>query len=228
MGAYDRWFALLLHGDPTRLREAYLLPSQAMQALGEPGHTADGRPCLHLTLSPTSPTFGPFRLDPADLGARLEALAAAPPQLAAPPERSQEEGAYFEESVVAAIYGATDRLAVYRPAVDVGRDLLVQLAGTQRYLYLQVKGTEREDRPNLARFQVRRRSFSPAPDLAFVFAYAGRRLWLVPAHDLQAQASPGDPDHLSFEAHIDGPDRRWGAYRLDPAGLAAALEARLA
>jgi hypothetical protein len=235
VGDYARWVAVLLQGDAQALHEAYAIPGPELLARGEAGHTADGRECVHATLSPDSPTFGEFAVAPAALGARLMLLAGLPePLLAAAPERSQEEGLFFEEAVVAALYGATDRLAVYRPAVDVGRDLLVQLAGGDRYAYLQVKGTERQDRPGLARFQVRRRTFVRDPALLYLFCYRASPaaalgpLWLVGSAELAAAAAQGDAEHISFEAHIEGEDERWGRRRLLPDQLAARLLALLA
>lgn len=237
IGAYDRWAALLLHGNAERLEEAYLIPSFDLLRLGERGRTADGRDCLHVTLSPTSPTFEEFLVHPDALGSRLTTMAgpvlpelARPPEREPePPERSQEMGAYFEESVVAAIYGGSDQLAVYRPAVDVGRDLLVQHAGTNSFVYLQIKGTERQDRPGLARFQVRRRTFTRDAALVYLFCYRSPAataigpLWLVSSQELDAIAAHGDNDHISFEAHLDGPDRRWEDRRLSPTDLSSRL-----
>ena len=239
VGAYDRWHCLFLEGDPDRIREAYLVPGPALLARGDRGTLVDGRPCVRATLSPTSPTWSPYAVDPQRLGPRLETLLAAPPAPPAlagaagrHPGRTEEEGAFFEESVLAALLEATPDLAPYRPAVDVGRDLLVQRAGTPRALYLQVKGTEREDRPGLARFQVRRRTFTPDPALHVLFAFARGGaidpVWLVSAADLVAGASPGDAEHVSFEGHVTGPDPRWGAHRVRLPGLAPRLLALLA
>lgn len=225
---HPRWLALLLEGSPKGIREAYLVPGPDLLRLGERGTLVDGRPCLHATLSPTSPTWSTYLVDPANLGARLETLA-SPPALAPPPplERSQEEGGFFEESVVAALLAGGPSLAPYRPAVDLGRDLLVQRTGSPEAVYLQIKGTEREDRPGLARFQVRRRSFARDPALFFLFCFSRQGaidpVWLVPSADLEDRASQRDPDHLSFEAHVTGPDERWSPYRLPLAELATAL-----
>lgn len=236
IGGYQRWIALLLAGDPEAIREAYAVPGPDLLARGEPGTLVDGRPCIHATLSPTSPTWSPFAVAPDDLGPRLESLAAAPGVAAGPPlerEPTQEEGAFFEESVVAALLAAGDGLAPYRPSVDLGRDLLVQHAGTDAAVYLQVKGTEREDRPGLVRFQVRRRTFAPLPTLLFLFAYADPRthrvdpVWLVPAPALAERAGGGDPEHLSFEAHRRGADPRWENERTSLAELAARLKSLL-
>ena len=219
VGAYEGWYCLFLEGDERGIRKSYLVPGADLLERGERGTLIDGRPCVRLTLSPTSPTWSAFFVT--DLAQALERLLpAAPPATLAPPEptRSQEQGAFFEESVVATILDATTQLALYRPAVDVGRDLLVQRAGTRAAVYLQVKGTDREDRPGLARFQVRRRSLAAGPDLLFLFCFARdaaiNPAWLVPAPEFVGGASTADPDHLSFEAHIDGDDPRWGRYRL--------------
>ncbi len=212
IGAYDRWAALLLRGGAGRLEQAYLIPSADLLRLGERGHTADGRDCIHVTLSPTSPTFQEFAVAPEALGSRLMTLAGPVlPKLASPPERdhepqrerSQEIGAFFEESVVATIYGATDRLAVYRPAVDVGRDLLVQ--------------------------HVRTSSFASDPALFYLFCYRSPAataigpLWLVSSDELETVSAHGDEEHISFEAHLSGPDDRWQSRRLSAADLAPRL-----
>jgi len=204
------------------------VPGPDLLRLGERGTLVDGRPCLRLTLSPTSPTWSPFKVAVEELGARVEALATAPGLLAAPAlERSQEEGGFFEETVVAALLAAGQALAPYRPAVDVGRDLLVQRAGSSAIAYLQVKGSEREDRPGLARFQVRRRAFARDPALWFLFCFARRaavtRCWLVPAAELEDRAASRDPEHISFEGHLEGPDPRWEPYRLELRDLAGRL-----
>jgi hypothetical protein len=209
-----------------------VIPGADLLRLGERGTLVDGRPCVRATLSPTSPTWSGFAVPVADLGARLEALAATPGLLPPPPlERTQEEGAFFEESAVAALLAAGSALCTYRPAVDLGRDLLVQRAGSPAAVYLQVKGTLREDRPGLVRFQVRRRAFARDPALWFLFCSgrAGivRALWLVPSAALEDRAAAGDPEHLSFEAHLAGGDARWGEFRLDPNALAARLLAVL-
>jgi hypothetical protein len=233
VGGYPRWLALLLEGSPAGLREAYLVPGADLLASGERGRLVDGRPCVRATLSPTSPTWSRFWVPLPDLGARLESLAAPPELAAAPPlERSQEEGGFFEEAVVAALLAEGAALAVYRPAVDLGRDLLVQRAGSAAYLYLQVKGSLREDRPGLVRFQVRRRAFARDPALWFLFC-SGRGgvvgpVWLVPAATLEERAAAGDALHLSFEAHIEGADPRWSEFRLSSlADLAGRLLSKL-
>ncbi len=244
VGREPRWVCAFAAGSTAAatltLDEVYLVPGSDLLARAGRGRLVDGRPCLRLTLSPASPTWSAFHIPAAGLGPRLMALAAAPREAgaaAAPPafERSQEEGRGFELQLAAAIVAATDRLALYQPAPDVaGRDLLVQLAGTDRHLYLQIKGTERLDsNPDLVRFQVRRRTYRPDPNVLYVFAYSPPLgplgpVWAVPSTQLAERASAGDPEHLSFEPHIRGHDPRWGPFRLDPSALAAALLATLA
>ena len=226
VGDYDRWLCLFLEGDAAGIRESYLVPGRDLLAKAARGTLVDGRACIRLTLSETSPKWSPYAVAPTELGNRLLALA-QPPALLAQPDVTEREGAFFEESVAAALLGVRPGLAVYRPAVDLGRDLLVQRTGTPRAAYIQVKGTEREDRPGLVRFQVRRRAFVDDPSLCFLFAFgrAGtvHTAWLVPAPDLAAGAAGGDPEHISFEAHVEGADERWARYRLSLSDLASRL-----
>ena len=219
VGGYPRWLALLLMGSPARIEEAYLVPGVELLRRGERGTLTDGRACVRATLSASSPTWSEFLVPDGQLGARLGGLAQAPGFVAPPSlERSQEEGAFVEESVVAALLGAGADLAPYRPAVDLGRDLLVQRSSTPAAIYLQIKGSARQDRPGLVRFQVRRRAFARDPALWFVFSFVGEGrvdpLWLVPSAELEDRAAADDPDHLSFEAHLGGGDARWGEFRL--------------
>lgn len=246
IGAYERWLACLVAGTESELAEVYLVPGPDLLRLGERGTLVDGRPCVRATLSPNSPTWSPYHTPPAQLAARVEQLASSSRehQMSSPreagggrrgaiqtslAERSQEEGAYFEEALIATILGATDQLALYRPAVDFeGRDLLVQRAGAPSYLFVQVKGTEREDRPGLARFQVRRRTYRPDPGLAYLFAYRPpggdvAAAWLVGAEELGRLCAQGDEEDLSFEAHIEGPDPRWAGRRTTLAGVTPRL-----
>lgn len=231
-GGYPRWVCALVAGTADGLVEAYLVPGPELLRRAERGRLVDGRPCLRLTASRGSPTWGGFNVAPDGIGARLMEMAAAPEPVAPPPvspafERSQEEGRAFELAVAAALLGGSDLLALYQPAPDIaGRDLLVQLAGRDRHLYVQVKGTERTDsRPGLVRFQVRRRTFAADQGLLFLFAWGHpgvglSRLWAVPAPELVRRAAAGDPEHISFEAHVDGPDARWAEFRTSPADLA--------
>ena len=146
VGGYPGWLALLLEGSAAGIGEAYLVPGPELLRLGERGTLVDGRPCIRLTLSPTSPTWSPFQVAVEELGARIEATATARGLVAQPAlERSQEEGGFFEEMAVASLLAAGPALAPYRPAVDVGRDLLVQRTGSAAFAYLQVKGSQRED-----------------------------------------------------------------------------------
>jgi hypothetical protein len=241
-GTYPRWVIALVSGSPAGLVTSYLVPGADLLRLSARGHLVDGRPCLRLTLSPTSPTWAPYHSDLAALGERLLSLAGPGPGLAPEAvaaleelaERQQEEGGYFEASVIASLLGGSDRLVLYRPAVDFsGRDLLVQEAGSSSYLYLQIKGTQRLDVPHHAHFQVRRRTFVEDPRLQFVFAYRdpnGRLgpIWLVDAPELAERSASGDRDHISFEPRVEGPDPRWGHRRLAPEGLASELLRRLA
>ena len=232
VGTYTRWVVALM--DATT--GGYLMPGAALLRLGTRGRLVDGRPCIRVTASRASPRWGPYWTPMWDFGRSLIQLA-APGLRAAPlevlPERSQEEGAYFEAAITAALLGATDRLVLYRPAVDfAGRDLLLQLSGSASSLYLQVKGTFTLDLPDHVRFQVRRRTFSPDPHLRFVFCYRAPDaplgpVWLVPAAELLARCHPGDEEHLSFEARVTGSDERWSEFRLAPEALAAGLVAEL-
>ncbi|MGH7904213.1 MAG: hypothetical protein ACREPA_08835 [Candidatus Dormibacteraceae bacterium] len=233
IGTYPRWLVAMVAGTPDSLTGAFLVPGADLLRLGEHGHLTDGRECVRATLSPTSPTWSRYWSAPAEIGARL--LAAAAPVAGGPAapfetaERQQEEGAYFEAVVTAELLGGSDRLVLYRPAVDVaGTDLLAQLAGSGSCAFLQVKGTSRQDVPDHAHFQIRRRTFEPDPGHLYVFGYRppGGDMtvaWLVDAPALQEGTSPRDAAHISFEPRIAGADPRWGAHRLPPGGLAEAL-----
>jgi len=233
VGVYPDWLACLVSGSPEALRDVYLVPGPDLLRLGERGHLVDGRDYVGATLSPDSPRWSPFAVGPSGLARRLLELAqpglGIAPGRPVEPERSQEEGAFFETAVIETLLGAGDQLALYRPAVDFeGRDLLVQQALTAAYLYLQVNGTERVDAPGLARFQVRRRTFHPDPRLAFLFAYRPpgapiEKVWLVSAPELEERCAAGDEQHLSFEARVRGSDPRWEDRRLDASELPRAL-----
>lgn len=223
VGDYEGWVVVIAAGSPAGLDDCYVIPGPDLLRKGERGRLVDGAECVRATLSPDSPTWGRYHCRPDGLGTRLLDLAGAEAGLpAAPPpepepERRQEEGAFFEAVVAGAILGASERLALYRPAVDIaGQDLLVQLAGTRRHVAVQVKGSRREDsRPGLYRFQVRTRTFSP--EVGYLFCAAAGEVieacWLVPGAELRQKAPPDATGHISFEAHATGPDPRWEADR---------------
>ena len=156
-------------------------------------------------------------------------LVAAPAELE---ERHQEEGAYFESMITAELLKTGEQLALYRPAVDVGRDLLIQLAGTPRYAFLQIKGTTRVELGDHVRFQVRRRTLAADRSVLYVFAFqppAGGvgPIWIVDGAELAERCAAGDQEHLSFEARLEGPDRRWQHRRHALQDLDAELLKRL-
>lgn len=236
VGRHDRWVLALVSGSPDLLTACYLIPAGDLLRLAPRGRLVDGRDCLRVTLSPGSPKWGAYRTPVGEIGDRLLQIAPPATGLAFPQaaaERQQEEGGYFEAAITAALLGGTDQMCIYRPAVDLsGRDLLIQRAGTASHLYIQVKGTAREDVPDHAHFQVRRRTFAADPTLVFVFAYRdpdGRLgpLWAVDAVELERRSATGDADHISFEPRIRGDDPRWGHRRLRPEALAAEIMARL-
>jgi hypothetical protein len=230
VGHVERWLAVLAVGTVGGLHDAYIVPGPDLAGICV-RETVHGMEVLKAWPSSASSNWSPFHAKSDALGERLMAEAGPPePGLAliSPPLelRSQEEGRAIELSLAAALLAATDELAIYQPAPDIaGRDLLIQLARTPRHLFAQVKGTVRQDAPDLAKFQVRRRTFTADPRLLMLFAYrdASGRLgpvWAVPAPDLAARAAHGDEEHISFEAHIEGPDTRWGEFRINPEKLA--------
>ena len=235
VGAYHGWYAVLVGGSAARLDHVYLVSGRDLLEHGERGHLVDGRACVHVTLSPASPTWSHTVVAPPEaLARRLVELGRAGLGLSRVfDERQQEEGAFFEAAITAQLLAGSDRLILYRPAVDfAGRDLLLQLAGTARHLFIQVKGTGRQDVSDHVRFQVRRRTLVNDPRLVFLFAYSGRPgeigpIWCVDAIQLQQLSAAGDDAHISFEARISGADR-WASYRIDPTPVADALLPRLA
>jgi hypothetical protein len=230
VGDYERWYAVCVAGDATGLQAAFVVGGRDAIAMGGHGHLVDGRPCVRLVFGRRSRYFvHPDRL--ADRLLELAGAAVAPEAVGPPLERQQEEGAYFEAAVSAALFGTSDRLALYRPAVDLaGRDFLVQLAGTPRYLYIQVKGSVRTEAGDHVRFQVRRRTLAADPSVAYLFAYRDADglgpVWLVDAPELLQRSAAGDPEHVSFEARLGGDDR-WSDRRLTPSELAGEVLARL-
>ena len=231
VGTHPRWVIAFVLGTPEAgLSDCYLVPGPALLAEAPRGRMADGRECLLVTLSPVAP-LGRFRVPVDRIGARLLELAGAGlgAEAGEPArERSQEEGAYFESLLTALLLRGSDRLALYRPAVDFeGRDLMVQLAGTAAAVFVQVKGTLRLDIANHPRFQVRRRTLSADPRLLFAFMAGADTAWLIPAPELLAGAAPGDPAHLSFEPRLAGEDLRWGRFRCPTSALVGRLMAVL-
>ena len=232
VGNFPTWVIAVATATADNLTDCYLIPGPDLLAHGTRGHLIKGGTSVRATLSPTSPTWARYHVTGERIGGRLLDLIGAPGLNAAPPipsERQQEEGGFFETAVAAALLGGDDRLALYRPAVDVGRDLLVQVGGSPSSIYVQIKGTERLDGADLVRFQIRRRTFSPDPSLAYLFCtrVEGQLgpLWLVPAPELAERAAGGDADHISFEAHLTTADPRWAHRRLDPIDLPAAISA---
>src|SRR5438445_10788611 len=113
-------------------------------------------------------------------------------------------------------------LLLFRPAFDIkGRDLLVQLVGSSRAHFAQIKGTATRLGKDRIRFHVRRNTFVPADDFICAFEFWDRRrdarfaeCWLVPSIELARRtANQRDAGYLTVDAHLDRSRDRWAEFR---------------
>ncbi len=119
----------------------------------------------------------------------MEAVAPRGALRAEPPGRLPDlrVGPYEFTTVTELLRGNHKDLLLFRPAFDIkGRDLLVQLVGTPRAVFVQVKGTAMRRGHDLVRFHVRRKAFVPAENFWFVLHFWDRHVaaffsecWLV-------------------------------------------------
>jgi hypothetical protein len=113
-------------------------------------------------------------------------------------------------------------LLLFRPAFDIkGRDLLVQLVGSWRAHFVQIKGTATRLGNDRIRYHIRRKTFVPADDFTCAFEFWDRRrtsrfaeCWLVPSLELAARtAHQRDTAYLTIDAHLDPRHDQWAEFR---------------
>jgi hypothetical protein len=134
-----------------------------------------------------------------------------------------DQGGMFEYALFAELMRGNHKdLLLFRPAFDIkGRDLLVQLVGTGRAQFLQIKGTATRLGHDRIRFHIRRNTFVPAADFMCAFEFWDRRrsspfaeCWLVPSIELARRtAHQRDAGYLTVDAHLDPSRDRWAEFR---------------
>jgi len=182
--------------------------------------------------------LSPYRLTRNDLWHRLipgePLLQAAPLQF---PTLELDQGGVYEFATITDIMvGNRKDLLIFRPAFDIhGRDLLVQLLGSPRAGYLQIKGTGVLRGDDQVRVRVRRSTFRAADDFWIVMRLWNRRLgvihpevWLVSSKDLvRRTAHQRDVNYHTLDAHLDPSKDRWADCRYPANELADVLRSAL-
>ncbi|MEO6795923.1 MAG: hypothetical protein ABI401_10625 [Candidatus Dormibacter sp.] len=134
-----------------------------------------------------------------------------------------------------AIIGAKGRLDSFRPGVDMDhKDLIFDVVGGFRNLYLQVKSTTRLGFGNRVQCMVRASADAVPSDPLFIYVFCLLdlekmdivRLWLVPSPDfnrlaLRSFEASGKLD-LSFSCNVNG-DPKWDRYEVSKLTLGLRL-----
>lgn len=134
-----------------------------------------------------------------------------------------DQGGMYEFDLIAELLRGNHKdLLLFRPAFDIkGRDLLVQLVGSPRAVFLQIKGTAARLEEDRIRFHIRRNTFVPADDFLCAFEFWDRRSasrfaesWLVPSIELARRtAHQRDAGYLTIDAHLNRSLDRWAEFR---------------
>jgi hypothetical protein len=134
-----------------------------------------------------------------------------------------DQGGMYEFALYTALLrGGHKDLLLFRPEFDIkGRDLLVQLVGTSRACFLQIKGTAMRLKNDAIRFHIRRKTFVPADDFVCAFEFWDRRkasrfaeCWSVPSVELARRtAHQRDANYITIDAHLDPSRDRWAEFR---------------
>lgn len=154
------------------------------------------------------------------------------------PTLNIDQGGLYEFATITELFKANRKdLLVFRPVVDIhGRDLLVQLVGSSRARYLQVKGTAVTNHGGQLLFHVQRSTFVPADDFSIVLYFWERRsnrffkeCWLVESRELKRRtAYQSDSRRLFVDAHLDPSVDTWADCRVAVQDLAGVLRTGLA
>ncbi|TMF11571.1 MAG: hypothetical protein E6I37_09145 [Chloroflexi bacterium] len=145
-------------------------------------------------------------------------------------------GAVAEALVSAyALIGAAGKLTAYRPFSDVdGKDIIIDLAGGFKDIYLQVKCALGVNRNRCIGGTVRmRHGYIPSdPKLVYVFCLLNKqkmeltRLWVVPAAAFYKRAYrtalPKGMIQFNFDCRLAG-DKRWDEFEVTRAELGPRL-----
>ncbi|HVS06513.1 MAG TPA: hypothetical protein VHK65_10160 [Candidatus Dormibacteraeota bacterium] len=136
--------------------------------------------------------------------------------------RIDQGGVYEFATITDIMMGNRKDLLVFRPAFDIhGRDLLIQLVGSARVVYLQVKGTAMLRQSDLIRFHIRRSTFAAADDFWLAMRFWDRRrgelhpeYWLVSSREMERRtAHERDADYLTVDVRLDPGTDRWADCR---------------
>ena len=180
----------------------------------------------------------PYRCSREELWHRLfpgERLAPTTP-LGLPTLKLDQGGVYEFATITDLMIGNRKDLLIFRPAFDLhGRDLLIQLLGSSRAGYLQIKGTAVVRGNDEVRVQVPCSTFKAADDFWLLIRFWNRRLgrihpecWLVSSKEFERRQAKGKGVHYhSFEAHLDPAKDQWADRRYPANQLAAALRRAL-
>ena len=234
--ADPRWILVLVHGTPAEITDIFVL--NGLEWRERASHTVSSRgvPLLEAGIPLHTNIWDRYRVEPPALGSRL--LEIARPGLGVTRDLTDArhttvDGTFFEAELTAAIVGATDQLAIYRPAVDFdGRDFLVQKAGGASYAYVQVKGVRYEHSPGRIEIGVGKNTFALDRKLIFLFAYAPPGgpwgpVWVTDAIELAERAHQSDAASLNFSASITTADPVWADRRMRPDEVANELLRRI-
>src|SRR2546423_15698262 len=145
-------------------------------------------------------------------------------------------GAVAEALVAAyALIGANGKLTSYRPFSDIdGKDIIMDLAGGFKDIYLQVKCALSLDQYHRigATARLHRDHVPTDPKLVYVFCLMDRRkmeltrLWVVPAAMFYKRAYrtelPKGMIQFNFDCRVDGDDR-WDEFEVTRAELGPRL-----
>ena len=151
-------------------------------------------------------------------------------------EKDKLWGAVAEALVAAyALMGAAGKLSSYRPFTDVdGKDIVIDLAGGFKDIYIQVKCALGIDRNRRIAGTVRlyRDRIPSSPKIVYVFCLLDRRkmeltrIWVIPSADFYRRAYrtllPKGMIQFNFDCRLVGDDR-WAAYEVTRAELGPRL-----
>ena len=227
--AYDRFVVVLALFDPTSNRIGdvfWRLDSSLIRKLARREYDSALRTDIYrLDASPThQDRLAPYRHTRNELWKGFAPLGA----LTTPGKRSLpvlrlDLGGMFEFALFTELLRGNHKdLLLFRPAFDIkGRDLLVQLVGSSRAHFAQIKGTATRLGNDRIRFHVRRNTFVPADDFMCAFEHWDRRrdarfeeCWLVPSIELARRtANQRDAGYLTVDAHLDRSRDHWAEFR---------------
>jgi hypothetical protein len=239
---YERLHIIATIADPTTgglLDPAWVYPARSFRRIAYLSQPPGQPPQYWVIASPDQhDRFSRYRMALSDVWRVLQPQTAEAGGLTQPRGWStRDQGTVYEQLVAAELIRQSGgALALYRPGMDIaGRDLLVQLVGTRRAIWLQIKGASSLANGTGFACLVKRWTFIPSEDfwLAFYFFDLGpgrfwKYCWLVPSLEFAAlTADQHYSTSIKFTVTLDGEDNRWFKFRRSIENQAAVLRQAL-